>query len=379
MKCLKTGTFLLIILLGFISCTKESVVDPTDYDTLDRVLESEFTKYRIPGMAYVSLKNDSILIMEAKGYADVAKEKAFTPQTRMNIASISKTIVATAIMQLYEQEKLELDSDINQYLPFQISNPHYPAVPLTIKMLLTHTSSISDKNNVFSLFQMQGFVDYPQALSQFLGDVLTTEGQYYKEDTYTSSEPGTFFEYSNIGASLAGLIVETVSGLEFNEYCKSKIFLPLGMNSSSFLFSETPKEEIAIPYYDVNVTNPDNPFFSYPDYPAGHLITTIEDMSKFLRAYIMDGSFNGYQLLEKATIELMLQPYLLDGPREQGFIWRSGKIGNTTLWRHGGADTGITTNMGFDPITKAGFIVFMNRHSCYPLPAYVSLLKYAQQ
>jgi CubicO group peptidase (beta-lactamase class C family) len=245
-------------------------------------------------------------------------------------------------------------------------------------MLLTHTSSISDLNNNLAFFQLQGSVDYPQKLDSFLEDFLTPGGQYYSEDTFLNTEPGGYFKYSNIGVALLGLIVENVSGSDFNQYCKDNIFSPLGMEKSSFSFEDTPIEEIAIPYYDANNAKPDNPFFSYPDFPAGHLITTALDMSNFLRAYIMDGTFNEFQLLHEETINLMLQNHFLDGPREQGFVWRTGFVGDTKVWRHGGADTGVTSNMVFDPLTKTGFIVLMNRHSFYPEALYVSLLKYSQ-
>lgn len=359
----------------FNSCAEEFIVDTTADETLNRVIDSEFKFNRMPGMAYVAVNGDSIVLMDARGYANVAEKKIFTPQTRMEIASISKTIIATAIMQLHEAGVLNIDSSVNQYLPFKVVNPFYPNDFISLRMLLTHTSSISDVNQDNSLIVLHGYEDYPQSINDYLHDYLVEGGQYYSKESYSNIKPGESYDYSNIGATLLALVVEQVSGTDYNNYCKVHIFEPLGMNRTTFFYSETPKEEMAIPYLDVNDLNPENPFNSYPDYPDGHLITTVEDLSKFLRAYIMDGIFNGYQLLKPSTIQLMLTPNQYDF----GLIWYTSVMANTSVWRHNGGWMGISTEMRFDPITKTGIIVFINRTGCYPETLFESLHQYAKK
>ena len=367
--------FIIVITFLLFSCEKETVVDVTDYETLNKVIDSKFKQYSMPGLVYVAVMNDSIVLMDAKGYANVAENRYFTPQTRMEVASISKTIIATAIMQLYELGKINLDSDINQYLPFKVVNPYYPNDIITVEMLMTHSSSISDGNYDYSSIVMYAYVDYPQSIKSYLHDYLIEGGQYYSEKSFSNNKPGENSEYSNIGATLLALIVEQVSDTDYNNYCKIHIFEPLGMSRTTFFYSETPKNEMAIPYTDVNNLNPNNPFSSYPDYPDGHLITTVEDLSKFLRAHIMGGNFNNYQLLQPESIELMLTA----NENGTGLIWSTTIMANSVVWGHNGGWTGISTEMSFDPITKTGIIVFINRTGCYPETLYESIYQFAKQ
>lgn len=380
-RVVKKITFIIILTFTLFSCEKEEiVVDVTDYETLEKVVDSEFKKNRMPGLAFATVRNDSIILMEAKGYANVKDNILFTPQTRFEVASISKTIIATAIMQLYEKGKINLGSDINQYLPFKVVNPHFPNDIITVKMLMTHTSSISELNLDYGLIVMYGYQDYPQSISTFLHDYLLKGGQYFTKQSFSNNKPGINFEYSNVGATLLALIVEHVSNTDYSSYCKQNIFEPLGMHRSTFFYNETPRNEIAIPYTDVNNLNPDKPFASYPHYPAGHLMTSIEDLSKFLSAYIMGGNFNGYQLLEPETIEEILSiNHKAGNTTDIGLIWYNYTKANTVFWGHNGGMSGISTEMRFDPISKTGIIVFINRSECYPETLYESIFQFSKQ
>ncbi len=363
------------------SCQKEEMVDITQRENLEKVIESEFKRLQMPGLAVAAIHEDSVVIMEAKGYSNIEEKKPYTPQTRMIIASISKTMVVTAIMQLYEKGLLSLEDDINDHLPFAVRNPDYTNDKITIEMLLTHTSSISDNGYPISLFYLYGYVDYPETLMSFQKNYLTQEGQYYTKENFSKNKPGTQYSYSNVGASLLACVVERITGIDFNTYCKTNIFQPLGMSRTTWFFSETPKDEIAVPYDDNTFHDPSKPFFSYPTYPDGHLITTVEDLSMFLRAYIMDGTFNGYQLLKPETVDLILQEHAKDNNEVQGLIFYEWKIGNMTVWGHDGSDPGVATEMYFDRINRIGFIQFTNRNNIYPNPETIgnALLLYANQ
>jgi CubicO group peptidase (beta-lactamase class C family) len=134
------------------------------------------------------------------------------------------------------------------------------------------------------------------------------------------------------------------------------------MVRTTWFFSETPKEEVAIPYADNSISNPSNPFFTYPDYADGHLISTINDMSKFLRAYIMNGIFNNYRLLKTETISLILHQYVAyNSDERQGLLFFNRQIGKNSVWGHDGDDPGVSTDMFFDTTTKTGYITFNNR------------------
>ncbi|MBN1117219.1 MAG: serine hydrolase [Bacteroidales bacterium] len=369
--------FPLIIILLF-SCQKEELVDLSLKAELENVIESAFKQYQMPGLAYLAVKNDSVVISEGIGYANVMEKMPFTPQTRMIIASISKTIIATAIMQLVEKGSIDLDADINQYLPFSVRNPRYPKEPITTRMLLTHTSSISDGGYIYELY-LYGFTDYPVSLLSFEKEYLSKNGQYYSQVNYSKFKPNSNYEYSNVAAALAACLVEQVSGVNFNDYCKVYVFQPLGMSKTTWFFSETPKSEIAIPYSDLNNMNPDKSFYSYPTYPDGHLITTTEDLSKFMRAYIMDGTFNGYQLLQQSSVDTILSIQFETESEKQGLIFYHLENSQFSVWGHNGGDPGVSTEMYFDKTKKVGYIMFTNRSDAYPKSLRNALLQFANQ
>jgi len=371
----------MIFALIFISCQKEVPVDLSQKENLEKVIDSEFKLYKMPGLAYIAVKGDSVVYEGARGYANIIDKKAFTPQTRMLIASISKTMAVTSIMQLYEKGLISLNGDISDYLPFKVRNPNFPNDTITVKMLLTHTSSISDNGYYLSVFYLFGYVDYPQSLVNFEKDYLTQGGQYFtKSNSFSANKPGTTYDYTNVGAALLACLVEHISGVDYNTYCKTNIFQPLGMSRTTWFFSETPKDEIAIPYTDTNITNPSNPFFTYPTYPDGHLITSVEDLSKFMRAFIMNGTFNNYQLLKSQTVDLILQKYGdITGIGEQGLIFYQHLIGKNEVWGHDGGDPGVSTEMYFNRENKTGYIMFNNRSEAYSEPIGEALLFYANK
>jgi CubicO group peptidase (beta-lactamase class C family) len=348
-------------LFCFLFCQESRIVDVTDENTLEQVIDSEFKRLQMPGLAYAAVKDDSIVYIGAKGYASKKTEQKFTPQTRMMIASISKTMAVTALMQLYEKKSLSLDDDISDHLPFTVRNPRFPDEPITVEMLLTHTTSISDAGQQITVL-LFGYVDFPESLMSAVRNYVTKDGRDYTEDNFSSHHPGEQYEYTNIGSGLIACLVGHISGTDYNSYCKEYIFTPLGMTKTTWFLSETPREEVAIPYTDNNNTDPLNPYMTNPFWPSDQLMTTVKDLSRFLRAYLLGGTFNGYQLLKSETVDLILSNYLINSRDEQqGLIFHTEKAGDRLLWGHGGDTYGISTAMYFDKEYCAGFIVFINR------------------
>lgn len=151
------------------------------------------------------------------------------------------------------------------------------------------------------------------------------------------------------------------------------------MDKTTWFFSETPESQIAIPYTDNNVTNPLKPFYTYPTYPDGHLITTIEDLSKFMRAFIMDGKYNNYQLLQSQTVDTILHENKSIFAGKQGLIFFQHKIGQLDVWGHDGGDPGVSTEMYFNKEKRLGYIMFNNRTDAYSPVLGNALLNYANQ
>ena len=209
---MKYLSFTLPVFLLLAGCNQGEVVDVRDRETLDRVLTSEFQRLNMPGLGFASVRGDSVVYMDAMGYANMLEQKPFTPQTRMVIASVSKTFIATAVMQLREQGKLGLDDDISRYLPFEVRNPHFPNDSITVRMLMTHTASITDAAYRSDVFYLFGYTDYPESIGSFLTNYLTPEGAYHDPMLYSEHKPGTEYSYSNVAYTLAYL-VERISAL----------------------------------------------------------------------------------------------------------------------------------------------------------------------
>ncbi len=118
---------------------------------------------------------------------------------------------------------------------------------------------------------------------------------------------------------------------------------------------------MAIPYANIAITDPQDPFPISPFYPAAQLITTVEDLSKFMRSYIMDGTFNKYQLLKPQTVDLILHDY----KDRQGLIFIKYKMGEFTVWGHDGLIPGASAEMHFDSDKRVGYIMITNRNTIY--------------
>ena len=205
--------------------------------SIDRSIERRMQEARIVGLGAAIIVNRKLIWTRGYGFADKERAVPFSPDTIMNIGSISKTIIGAALMRAVQDGKLSLDEDINKYLPFKVANPSFPNEPITLRQLATHTSSITDRGSVYATAYHFGR-DSPQPLGGFLHDYFASGGKNYAKENFVGSMPGTHREYSNIGAGLAGYIVELAVGEKFNVYTKRNLFAPLKMEHTGWLMSE---------------------------------------------------------------------------------------------------------------------------------------------
>lgn len=355
MKTKNLPSFLLITLLVFLSCQKNDAVSVSSKDELETKLKTEFTNSKLPSIAYCVVKNDKIVHSGALGLADKANNRLATDNTRYLIASVSKPVTAVAAMKLVEQNLIKLDDDINQFLPFAVKNPNFPNDKITLRMLLTHTSSISDDPVETLDLDCYG-TDCSMSLEQYLRDVLLSTGKYFEPDMFLNKKPGTVNEYSNVGSALVGYLVERIAKTPFDIYCKNNIFTPLNMTKTEWKLANIPIAELAIPYSDEIKSA--NPHYTSPDYPNGGLRTTVADLSIFLRMVIQDGSFNGNQILSKGTMTEMKT--LQFGSDAQCLSFYYDTISGRKVLGHSGGEKGVTTEMYYNPSNKVGIIVFCN-------------------
>ena len=263
---------------------------PADVEAfLDGVVPLQLAREDIAGATVAIVKDGKVIFSKGYGYSDVAAKKPVMPETTMfRPGSVSKLFTWTAVMQLVEQGKLDLDRDVNDYIDFKI--PDAFGKPITLKNLLTHTPGFEEQ--IKDLITNR--VETPN-----LGNYLKNHipGRIFP--------PGTVPAYSNYGAALAGYIVERVSGEPFDQYVQNHIFKPLGMTHSTF---DQPLPADLAPNmsngYKIASEKPE-PFETVTPAPAGSLSSSAIDMAQFMIAHLQNGKYGDTQILKPETAELM--------------------------------------------------------------------------
>jgi CubicO group peptidase (beta-lactamase class C family) len=243
----------------------------------------------IAGAVVVIVKDGRVLVEKGYGFSDVGKRTPVDPRTTLfRPGSVSKLFTWTAVMQLVEAGKLDLDADINRYLDFPVTGRD--GKPITLRNLMQHTAGFEE--------QAKDIISYDPHSPSY----ETLLKQWVPERIF---EPGTTPAYSNYGASLAGYIVQRVSGEPFDDYLDKHIFTPLNMKLSSF---RQPLPPTLVPLvskgYKVASGEPD-PFEIVGPAPAGALTSSGEDMAHFMIAHLQDGEYDGQRILSAATARLM--------------------------------------------------------------------------
>ncbi len=257
---------------------------------LDGVVPLQLAREDIAGATVAIVKDGKVLFERGYGYSDVAAKKPVVAnETLFRPGSISKLFGWTAVMQLVEQGKLDLDHDVNEYIDYKI--PDAFGKPITLKNLLTHTPGFEESIKDLITFKQ----DSPDL------------GQYLK--THIPRRifaPGTVPAYSNYGASLAGYIVERVSGQPFNQYLEEHIFKPLNMGHSTFAqpLPSALAGNMSLGY-TIASEKPLQAFEVVTPFPAGSLSSTADDMSRFILAHLQNGRLGDVQILKPETAQLM--------------------------------------------------------------------------
>jgi len=256
---------------------------------LDGLVPQQIKHDDVAGVTISVVKDGKLLFAKGYGYADVKQKKPVSPQdTLFRPGSISKLFTWTAIMQLYEQGKLDLDRDVNTYLDFKI--PDAFGKPITLKNIMTHTPGFEE-----------------QVKDLFRNDTSKLNlGEYLKNHIPARIyPPGTVPAYSNYATSVAGYIVERVSGRPFDEYVAENIFKPLNMTHSTFT-QPLPSNLAPLMSNGYRLGSDDPGLFEVVNpFPAGSLSSSATDMAQFMLAHLEDGQLNGARILKPETARLM--------------------------------------------------------------------------
>lgn len=258
---------------------------------LDGLMPYGLAKNDLAGAVVVIVKDGQVLLAKGYGHADVAAGKPVDPATTLfRVGSISKLFTWTAVMQLVEQGKLDLDADVNTYLDFKI--PPRDGQPVTLRELMTHTPGFEE--TIKNLFASD-----PQ---HFLGNTAWVK-EWVPERIYP---PGKVPAYSNYGAALAGYIVQRVSGVPFDDYVEAHILKPLGMQNATFRQPLPPALAPHMAQGYAQASAEPKPFELVNAAAAGALSASGEAMARFMLAALQGGGYNGATILAPATLREML-------------------------------------------------------------------------
>lgn len=351
-----------------ITVTTFSCTPKTAEEKLDSTLKNAMKKNNAIGMAVAAVKDGKIVYTKSFGYKDRENKIELKNDDIFRIASISKSFTATAIMQMVEQGKINLEEDVSTYLGFKVQNLSYPNVPITIRMILSHSSSINDTEGYFAI------------------NVLNPDSSATYTNAYNNYEPGTKYDYCNLGFNTLGTILERVSGERFDQYIVNHILKPIGayggynvndLDSTKFvrLYEEQPdgsfiyspdayaKRTSQIANYHFGHSTP---VFS----PTGGMKISATDLAKVMIMHMnlgkiaMEGSADSLQIIDRHSSELM-QTKMISPTNEgdaYGFAIRISDqlIDGKTMIGHTGSAYGVYTTMFWDKERKNGFIVLIN-------------------
>ena len=326
---------------------------------LDDLLTKEMEQYHIPGAALSVVKDGKLFFAKGYGYADLENKIPVDPeQTVFKTGSVGKLFTWTAVMQLVEQGKLDLDADINTYLDFHIPDT-YPQ-PITFKDLMTHSAGFEELWSDVFVWHAEGLMPPGKWLASHIPARVRP--------------PGTAVAYSNYSAALAGYIVARVSGQPYEQYLREHIFTPLGMAHSTAQSPQPPDihTHASLGYWDIG--DGMQPVPDYPQYlgqsamlpPGGHS-STVTDMARFMIAHLENGSYSDAdmpegRILKESTVQQMHNTLYAPDPRILGNAYGFFEFtdnGQRTIG-HSGGTLGFATLLLLLPDQHLGVFVAYN-------------------
>lgn len=316
---------------------------------VDRLIEEEMERNGVPNATLSVVRGDQVYALRGYGLADQQAERPVDPeQTIFRAASVSKSVVATAVMTLADRGVISLDDDVNRWLS-EFTVPKVNGTEVTWHDLLTHSSGMDDK------------VYFPTTAEDAAGYISLDEA-FRSSPPVRFAESGQVTRYSNQGYALLGYLIEQASGIRFEEYVERYVFAPLAMRSSTFeqILPDGLVERVTKAYAaDEEAGWIEQPTIYVNEMPAGGLYTTSGDMARFMAMHINGGSFEGRQVLSEALVAQMHESQFSPHPALGGFgygFWQSTHNGER-LVMHDGNGPSIATRLLMIPEQRMGFFL----------------------
>lgn len=351
LRNLLSGLFLLAFLPTVLtSRTAKASENAATVERIDAFVAQQVERHHLPGLALALVEDDQVIFMKGYGKADPSG-RPVTPQTPFILASVSKPLTATAVMQLVEAGRIELDAPVQRYLPeFQLADP-VASRQITVRHLLLHTSGI------------------PGTACDTRTDASTLAEYVAELRTVTPAAPvGTQHIYCSGNYNVLGRIIEVAADQSFGEYMQANIFTPLDMQHS---FTSEPEAERAglaqgyqwffgMPFSIHHRYNPSQ-------LPSGYMISSAEDMSHFLVAQLNEGRYAGSNILLAESIAAMRTQGAARGAGgEYGFGWVISPFGDVPAVWHDGVNVNFHSLLLMKPDTQQGVVVLMNTFGIVP-------------
>ena len=366
-------TLFLVITINLIG---RAYLRETNEPSLDEEIEEIITDVGIIGLDISVVKDGKVIFNRVYGDKNIETGQEYQLNDICWIGSVSKTFVATAIMQLYDEGKLNLDDDAQKYLDFPLRNPFFRDTPITIRMLLTHLSSIFDGGPWYSY--------------DFINSNKNPDYQKY----FKNYKPGKGYTYCNYNYNILAAIIEGATGERFDNYIREKITTPLDMygdfncnnlDSTRFVtvyhYDKSSKKYIDshVPYKNYKYHLVDNYKLEETTgllYPAAGMKTSSSELAKYMMMHMQKGHWNNNIILSENSEEEMRKIY--PGTQNYGLSFREykGLVPNKTLvGQTGGGTLGEKTAMIFDPEGKYGFVIITNGSKSNEIDGYGDIHK----
>lgn len=344
---------ILLLCISYLSDAQQSKVD----DELVQLL----TAHQAAGLSVAVVKQNKIIYAHSVGLQNIEENKSLQNEHLFRIASISKSFTATALLQLVEKGRISLNDDVSNLIGFVVRNPHFPEKVITLRMLLSHRSSLNDSQGYFNL------------------DVIDPAiGSSYQK-CYNMYAPGDGYQYCNLNFNMAGTILERLTGERFDTYVKKQLLTPLGIEGGynvdsldqqkfASLYEYNTKEQKLTPSTGAYTSRAaelasyqigrSTPIFS----PTGGMKISASGLATYMIMHSKHGKYNGVRILRKKTSKQMQTPLTNDGTDHYGLaLWKTTKlIPGVELTGHTGSAYGLNSAMFFNPKKNYGIVILCN-------------------
>jgi CubicO group peptidase (beta-lactamase class C family) len=315
---------------------------------IEMYLADQVRTHCIPGLTAAVVRNGEVAYIGAFGVRQIGGNEKLTPEHIFHFASVSKPFVATAIMQLVEQEKLDLDDPVTKYLPyFRLDDDRYRAI--TIRQMLNHTSGMPDVHD----YQWENPQTDEGAAERYVRQIASKRLLW---------APGEGWRYSNMAFDVLGDLIAKVSGVSFEEFIRANIFVPVGMDRSSFIYSDIQESLRTTGHVGEPAQISDIYPYNRRHAPSSTLNTSVNQMTRWMLVNLNKGEINGRRILRAESYDLLWTARIENATNESqvGLSWFLGEHAGHRTVGHGGGDTGFRSYILLLPEKNIGIVLASN-------------------